>query len=629
MKRLSKPLLLSVLVVILTACATVPSVPQPAAKPEADAAAKALLTGRRFQEAAEEYLRIAATASAPKTAEFRIAAAEAYFFGGDPVTAERLLGALTLEADAPVLTARQGILRGRIALARHQPQYALQLLPEPTADSLDPSMTLAVHRLRVDAFARMGRHLETTRERVPMELLLTDEDEIQENRQKIWDTLARLTPKALGAVKIVPPDTHSGWVALATATKKYLTHPGLFEKEITRWKSQFPGHPAGALVLPELLASSRVEARPPANIALLLPLKGPFAGASTAIRDGFLAAWYADQENPLRPNIRVLDTSDSDIRGVYDQALTSGTDLVVGPLRKEKIESLAGSGAFPVNTLALNSPESKKENTAPANTSPERLYLFTLSPEEEARQVAERAWFDGHVYAAVIAPSGDWGTRVSRAFSETWQALGGIVVEQQTFDKEGKDLARPVRDLLNVDQSEQRRRALARTLGSPLKYEARRRQDVDFVFMAAFPSQARQLTPQFRFYSAQPIPVYATSHVYTGIEDRGADRDIDGVIFPDMPWTVRPKDNLATLRTEIADAWPQNFERFVRLFAFGVDAYHLAPQLGRLKAQPFAEFSGVTGRLSVVGDNQVRRQLSWVHFRGGRPRTYGEASKRR
>ncbi|RKZ36077.1 MAG: penicillin-binding protein activator, partial [Gammaproteobacteria bacterium] len=507
-------------------------------------------------------------------------------------------------------------------------QYALQLLAKSPAGSLDTPMALTVHRLRLDAFARMGRHLEATGERVEMELLLTEEHEIQENRRKIWDTLARLTPRALGAFKIAPPDTLGGWVALATATKQYLTHPDLFEKEIARWKAQFPGHPAGPLILPELLASSRVEARPPTNIALLLPLKGPFAGASAAIRDGFLAAWYGDQDNPQRPDIRVLDSSGSDIRGLYDQALTSGTDLVVGPLRKEQVESLAETGAFPVNTLALNSPGSKAENTAPTKASPERLYLFTLSPEEEARQVAERAWFDGHVYAAVIAPSGDWGARVSRTFSETWQALGGIVVEQQTFDKAGKDRARAVRDLLNVDESEQRRRALARTLGSPLKYEARRRQDVDFVFMAAFPSQARQLTPQFRFYSALPIPVYATSHVYTGTEDRGADRDIDGVIFPDMPWTVQPKENLASLRTEIAAAWPQSFERFVRLFAFGVDAYHLVPQLGRLKAQPFAEFSGVTGRLSVVGDNQVRRQLSWVRFRGGRPRAYGEGGKR-
>ena len=75
-----------------------------------------------------------------------------------------------------------------------------------------------------------------------------------------------------------------------------------------------------------------------------------------------------------------------------------------------------------------------------------------------------------------------------------------------------------------------------------LEFEPRRRQDIDIVFMAAFPAGARQLMPQLAFHHGADLPVHATSHVWSGVPDPANDRDLDGVVFGDMPWLAAPTE---------------------------------------------------------------------------------------
>ncbi|HRE30628.1 MAG TPA: penicillin-binding protein activator, partial [Candidatus Berkiella sp.] len=64
------------------------------------------------------------------------------------------------------------------------------------------------------------------------------------------------------------------------------------------------------------------------------------------------------------------------------------------------------------------------------------------------------------------------------------------------------------------------------------------RQDVDVIVMAAPPAQARQLKPLFDFYYAEDVPVLATSSIYSGSQNPRSDRDVNGVVFCDMPWLL-------------------------------------------------------------------------------------------
>ena len=360
---------------------------------------------------------------------------------------------------------------------------------------------------------------------------------------------------------------------------------------------------------------------------LLLPFEGQFAKAADAVRDGFMAAWFADPDVDTRPEVVVRDTSGSDVRAIYDRAVEEGADFVVGPLRRAAVTQLARSGGLPVPTLTLNHAErppgtdvAAGSGAGPQAPPTSGLYQFALSPESEARLVAEYAWFAGHTNAAVLVPVGAGGERVAAAFTDAWEELGGMVVETQSYLNDGSDMSTPVRKVLNVDESDARYRSLRQVLGVDVNQETRRRRDVDFVFMAAFPRQARQLRPQLEFHQAQDLPVYSTSHIYSGIADAEADRDIDGVIFGDMPWVLDPHASGGDLRREIDVVWSDALSAFVRLYAFGADAYRLVKELGKLRAQQYAEFRGVTGNLSLNENNLIDRRLMWARFSRGTPK---------
>ena len=66
---------------------------------------------------------------------------------------------------------------------------------------------------------------------------------------------------------------------------------------------------------------------------------------------------------------------------------------------------------------------------------------------------------------------------------------------------------------------------------------------------------------------------------------------------------------------------------FGRLYAFGADAYDLVKQLGRLRAQHYAEFQGMTGTLSLNENNRIDRRLTWAKFIKGTPRIIDSESQ--
>ena len=614
---------------LLEGCEGIPGKPPGIAPPPGlDRAARDLLAQGRFQEAAQEYLRLASTQRPPARHFFELSAAGALVDGGDLEAARNLLARFETVPLVPEVSVRRQILLARIALEEHRVDQALAALTMQVPPDMPPALAAQIHRIRALAFSRVGNHLEAARERVMLELFLRDADAIRANRRIIWTGLANLTPAALEHARVPPPNTFGGWLELALAAKNQMLDPKVFGQAMQTWRVRFPGHPASQEIVPELMELSHVATVPPRRVALLLPFDGPFAHAGAAVRDGFLAARFDDPPEGIRPAVSIHNSSGADIRALYQQVVEAGADLVVGPLEKESVAALMGTEKLPVPTLALNHvvPEPENPGAQATVSSTEGLYQFALSPEAETRQVAERAWFDGHLHAAMLSPQGPWGERVAKVFTTAWQQLGGIVVEHQTYSNQAQTMSDPVKRLLNVDESESRWRALKQYLHRDLKHESRRRQDVDFVFLAAFPQQARQLRPQLDYYHASAVPVYATSHVFSGTVNTAADRDVDGVRFGDMPWVLVDEGPEALLRRRLVSAWPAVSDNYLKLYAFGIDAYRIIPHLRRLRAQRVTEIQGTTGRLSVDGDNRVRRKLLWARFEDGKPRISGPNS---
>jgi outer membrane PBP1 activator LpoA protein len=109
--------------------------------------------------------------------------------------------------------------------------------------------------------------------------------------------------------------------------------------------------------------------------------------------------------------------------------------------------------------------------------------------------------------------------------------------------------------------------------------------------------------------------VYSTSHVFTGKIDKELDRDLNGLIFCDLPWVLQNDSPLAKVFTQ---NWPQQAS-YTRLFALGIDAYHLVYNLDYLENLDFAFYDGQTGKIQLDANNRITRKLLWAKFERGKP----------
>jgi outer membrane PBP1 activator LpoA protein len=276
------------------------------------------------------------------------------------------------------------------------------------------------------------------------------------------------------------------------------------------------------------------------------------------------------------------------------------------------VQQLASQPVLAVPVLTLNAIDDDTLN----NT---LLFQFGLAPEDEAREVARRAWQDGYRRAIALIPEGSWGERIYAAYLEEWQTLGGRVLEVGYYTDTETDHGAAISAVLNLDSSKARHQQLVRLAGQTLEFEPRRRQDVDMIFMLATPRQARLINPQLSFYRASRLPVYATSHVYSGRPDSSLDADLNDVAFCDMPWMLVSDGARDYLQTSIAEYWPASAVRYGRFHALGIDAWRVIPYIDQLENSLMGAYQGVTGNLTLDASRQLHRSLNWAHFQQGLP----------
>lgn len=498
-------------------------------------------------------------------------------------------------------------------LNKKMPQEALTLLSPLSSDAIPEDLIPELYQLRAQAYQQTGQ-----RELAAQTLMRSPENSAEEHiatEEQLWPLLAMMSPQTLESLNNETVESHeTGWLALAQLYHRQNNISIDFEQELSLWQETYPDHPASSTLLTSLLELERTDLFQPRNIALLLPASGPFAKPAMAVRDGFAAAFYQSQKEESSPILRFYDsgTLAEQTWAAYEKAIAEGADVIIGPLNKEGVNILANQESLPVPTLALNYSTHKTQH-------PENLFQFGLAPEDEAEQVAEKAWLDGHNQAILITPDSLWGHRIAKAFSETWLQLGGVTVETTTYTPNTNNFSSPLQAVLNLDESKTRIKEMGRFLGQKVHSEPRRRQDIDFVFIAAQPQQARQIRPQLKFFYAADLPVYATSHVYTGNPDPSADRDLNGIRFSDMPWIINTAQPNPLWQT-IESASTGNIKPLKRLYALGIDSYKLLAHLPRLSQYRYQNFPGETGFLRIQNNNRIFRGLQWAQFVRGKPK---------
>jgi hypothetical protein len=596
------------LLALLAGCATV--APERETGPAADAEARQLAAAGRYREAADVWRRLAAQARSKDTAQaYRLSAADSLLSAGDPATARQVQSEVQTRGVPAPLRLKADIITARLALAERRPEQALAALAGPYPEQTPRADRWQGQLVRADAQAQLGRPLDAARERSVAERYGIGDSDLARNRLAIWDLLGRASTRSLGENRPPPPDAFGGWMELAALQRRLGRDPAALARALDGWRARYPGHPAELDLVPEILVTARARGGMPAHIALLLPDSGPFAAPGKAVREGFVAAWFGAGG---ATRVSVYEATPETLQTVLDRAVDGGADFVVGPLDKGSVNRLiAESADLAVPVLALNRAE------GPAGAARGEVYQFALTPEDEAREVARRARADGGSRPAMLYPESDFGERVAGAFREAWAALGGAPPAEARYGAQPDSIAAAVRTALRPGSPPPG--ATAATGLAPLRAAGAAGSDVDFVFLAGSPAQARQVRPQVSFQGGAGLPIYATSHVYAGVPDPRQDQDLEGVVFADMPWVLYPGTVDPALQRSFEQNWRELRDGYNRLIAFGVDAYRLVRELGRLRAGPGAAYDGVTGRLTLDAGNRLVRELAWAQFRGGVP----------
>ncbi|MCW7553584.1 penicillin-binding protein activator [Endozoicomonas gorgoniicola] len=569
---------------------------------------------------ADQLLVQAERATFPENAKLKIQAAKK-LMSDQPYRAQTVLESLQYDNLPSELQANLSLIRAEIAEHNGQNWEVFHWLDrKPVINSSDPNLVNRSHILRAKAFNRYGEYLAALDEWLSaIPNLHTDQQEAL--YQGFWTTLLHVPHDRLMALNSQTRDTSlKGWLELAMI---YSPGKALDQQleNLNQWRSQWSDHPASQFLPANLDTLSPEAVSRPQKIALLLPTSGPLATAGKSVRDGFMAAYYfaiadhSGSDSQHTPEVLFFDTYKADIPELAEKARDEGAELIIGPLDKGNVIRLKQSPPEGLTILALNYVDSNYADISqPNGTGGLGFYQFGLSTEDEAKLAAQRGILDGHRRALIFTSNASWSQRAVESFTAEWKKLNGEVAGISQFDKQS-EYSTLAGEALLVDKSQQRARQISRLLREQIGFEPRRRQDVDMIFMATSPEEARQIKPAIAYQYAGDIPTYATSNAYSGQTSRSRDQDLNFLRIPVMPWYIPGQSS--PLKLSITDTWSTARGQYGSLFALGADSYNLHPRLQQLRSLSGSRIDALTGWLSINEQGRVSRELPWQIFRNG------------
>ncbi|WGS86403.1 penicillin-binding protein activator [Methylomonas sp. UP202] len=579
---------------LLTACA---EEPVKSVKPQAARAKSAAKRGKP-NEPAQSY-RIADNQNG-----LHLLDADTRIQAGDSEAAQKALDRINPEQLTPEQLSKYKLLDAQISLSAGDAERALHKLEGTRPAVLAEADRIAYYQSLAFVHALLGDVLPSVRARLKLGQLLQAPEQQRQNIAAILDALSVLPVETLNASAPVA-DELGGWMALAKILKQRGS-PGFdLSGQIAGWRQAYPYHPANAEYLQTYLNAPAAAAEPApsesaigpasatsaagANLAVLLPSAGPYAPAAKAITEGLSVAHRLAASAAPQPGLKFYDTSQGEPGELYRKAIAEGAGLVIGPLVKEDIQSLALSSELTIPVLALN----QVDNLGKAN-----LYQFGLSPQDEAEQLARKARRDGLQNAVFLVPNTPQGQRVGHFLTSAWQAGGGSVVGLEQYDPKQHDFSGSVATLLapsvSIDGKKQ-----------PLA-----------VFVSASPEVARELAPQLKYPQSAELSIYAMPNLYSGRQNPVRDVDLGAIRFCDMPWLFGEYYPGPLSQSALQNIWQGLPDSQIKLVALGVDAYNLSGQLTQLAGGAYA---GATGRLTLTGENRIGRALVCAQFKAGVP----------
>ncbi len=563
------------MMLIFSGCASTPAAAPDVADPVAETSSNEL----------DQLLARAARSSPRQASALYLQAAWQFFTAGDLESAESTAALVERRYLSPQDQMRQQLLEAELAIAAGDTERADQLLA-----GLDLNMPASP-----EVAARLCAHAE---EYVcAANQLIASSGEHPARNNSIWRYLGLAPANSVSqqAATTSDPIARAWWqLKLATLRSHSLSER---QQAITFWRSAWPQHPA-AVSLPDALAASLNAATRPQQLALLLPLSGPLAGAGEAVRDGIVSGYIREQADS-GILLRFYDTESAPLPQLYEQILDDGNELIIGPLRKALVDQFnALNPQLPV--LALNYLDDRVV-AAPA------LSQLGLAIEDEAASITQALEASGVESLLVFHNYEDWSLRARRALADSW--TGRLTVTPFT---DIRTITEAVGNAMDVEASQDRHDQLSRLFSEDLEFLPRARQDIQAIVALIDNVEANALVPALQFHFADQLPVYASSQVVRGAR-RSQLTELGGFLVSELPWYVTDDRLFAAMREPFA----LDGNRFSALYALGADALRIALMLDTLPRDNSSVMLGSTGAISLHRDGRFHRELSWASVRGG------------
>ncbi|VXC25466.1 conserved hypothetical protein [Pantoea brenneri] len=580
------------------------------------------------------------------------------------------------------------LLQAQLQLSKQQIKEAQARLEQVKTSELSQDQLARYYGLQI-ALAQGRPSLSLLRTYIAQEPLLKGPDH-QSNIDATWQALTQMPPQEVSNLVInADENVLQGWLDLLAVWRANTQDAEMLKSAIKDWQTRYPQNPAAKTLPTQLSQMQNYTKASTSIIALLLPLNGQAQVFANAIQKGFndakngaltpapqpaatqpatadatasaqpasadavvspsaapISAPQAQPADAATPQpaaaqpaatqpaatqpaaaqpasnaqIKVYDTSSQPIQQVMQQAQQDGATIVVGPLLKSDVEQVANSQT-PLNVLALNEPEKIQNHP--------NICYFALSPEDEARDAAHHIWDQGKRQPLLLVPRSGLGDRVTNAFTQEWQTLGGSTVLQQRFGstaelKQGINSGAgislsgtPVNAApaeaqgvsisgVNIPAPQQSTPDVASPSGDGA---------VDAVYIVSTQGELQLIKPMItmRTGSRSNIALYASSR--SAQAGAGADfrLEMDGLQFSDIPLL---SGNNPGLMQQASKSFNNDYS-LVRLYAMGIDAWTLANHFNQMRQSPGFTLDGNTGKLSADADCVINRKLTWNQYRRG------------
>lgn len=558
-------------------------------------------------------LELAQRSQTPDRHKHQLEAAELLFDLGEMEELSKLLAQIDVALlDDDSILRRQNLV-ARLALKNFLPDKALLALESASYLKADSSTYLVEKNLKAEAYEQLHRTMDSVRERTELAQLLPSGKENLTQQIKILQSLFSLEQRQITHLLAISDDgVMKGWLELVDIARSNYGIQQRNEK-IDRWLLDYSDLKIDPALFNQVVNPLTATSNYPQQIGVILPLSGNLGHVANLVLDGILTAYH--RLPGKKPTLRIYDSGvETPITELYQQALAEGAKFVIGPLEKIQVATLINAQMVTVPTLMLNTGDREIAALQP------QIYQITLAPDNEIDQILKLAWDQGHRRALLFYPDTEWGRNMQHQFDQRWLALGGSFASQKAYANNIQDFAELLKKTFGLNQSRARAIDIERMLGANLDFTPRRRQDFEAIFLVSLTEQGRLLAPQFKVHWASEIPVYSTSHIFSGVSDPARDKDLDGIYFCDTPWVLGDdRGDLGEMRALSSN--DRRTEVDPRLFALGVDAFQVYPYLENLHSQKFRRYAGLTGKLSLASDQVIERALPCALFKAGVPKT--------